>query len=289
MLLREVGESYGLCVYLSANESKCMGRQRKLYVAGRGDANGAGDSPSSPVGRSTSDSGFWRGALAGLRIEPGSIRRDGCTSVRTLPAPVYTLCHYCQVSWHMVTTGGCSGGTRHTRGFSRRIPECSTGATSSRREARVSVTSLSSQRWWLPSTCTSIPSWGIRSRRQRCRRLGSPALTRRRRTVERDSTTPSLSAGNSVTCGSPPRSARGPRPQLVPAPSRAWRLTVGSLGSRGQGRRRPPSDTPPGVARVALTHPEDLCRLSNAPSPLQQFRICNRACSRVVNVSPLID
>jgi len=25
-----------------------------------------------------------------------------------------------------------------------------------------------SQRWWLPSTCSSIPSWGMRRRRTRC-------------------------------------------------------------------------------------------------------------------------
>ena len=58
--------------------------------------------------------------------------------------------------------------------------------------------------WWLPSTCTSIPSCGIRSRRHRWREgrryrgLGIPASINSRRTVERAKVTPSRSASNSV-------------------------------------------------------------------------------------------
>ena len=57
MLLREDEDCYGLYAYLLANESKCIGRQRKLYVAGRGDTTEVGDTPSSRDGRSTSNSG----------------------------------------------------------------------------------------------------------------------------------------------------------------------------------------------------------------------------------------
>ena len=57
---------------------------------------------------------------------------------------------------------------------------------------------------WLPSICTSMPSWGMRRRRKRCcwerrrRGLPMPALTRIRRNVGRLRSMPSRSRSSSV-------------------------------------------------------------------------------------------
>ena len=66
-----------------------------MYVAGRGDTTEAGDTPSSRDGRSTCNSGS--GSLHWLDLVLSLVPSNVMT------APVYTLCHYCQVSWHMVT------------------------------------------------------------------------------------------------------------------------------------------------------------------------------------------
>ena len=61
-----------------------------------------------------------------------------------------------------------------------------------------------SHRWWLPSTCTSMPSRGIRCRRTRCRGgrrrrgLFRPAATSMRRSVVRPISMPSRSPSSSL-------------------------------------------------------------------------------------------